>query len=164
MKRQIFISTLLAAALLLSGCSGLGGTNRGISGSGTIEADEYQISSELTGKVAAVNFDEGDTVQSGDVLFSLDNKLLEAQLNENQAAQAAAQANLEAAQANQSMMQAKYQATLKTSREANKNDREDLWQDSQPTDFDLQDFPIEEQNGELSTMNRGQNEQGLALP
>ena len=64
-----------------------------------LKRNEYQISTELSGKVAAVNFEEGDTVKSGDILFTLDSDLLEAQLNENLAAQSAAQANLDAAQA-----------------------------------------------------------------
>jgi multidrug resistance efflux pump len=137
MKRQNLTIILLAAALLISGCTTNSAGRNGISGSGTIEADEYPISSELAGKVAAVHFDEGDTIESGEVLFKLDSDLLEAQQNENRAAQAAAQANLDAAQANLEMVQAQFQATLTNSRGAYQDDREDLWQDNQPVEFDL---------------------------
>ena len=137
MKKQYILQVMLGSAILLSSCTTFAKTNSGISGSGTIEADEYQISTELSGKVAAVIFEEGDAVNSGDTLFSLDSDLLEAQLEENLAAQSAAQANLEAAQANLSMIQAQYQATLKSSREAYQDDREDVWQDDQPAEFDL---------------------------
>jgi HlyD family secretion protein len=136
MEHRNRLIILLGLGLFMSACTHTTG-NSSISGSGTIEVDEYQISSELDGKVAMINFDEGDEVESGDVLFKLDSDLLEAQVNENQAAQSAAQANLEAAQANQEMVQAQYQATLKASREADQDDREDLWQDDQPAEFDL---------------------------
>jgi HlyD family secretion protein len=47
--------------------------------SGTIEANEITISSEIPGKVAEVYVDEGAQVKSGDPLFRMDDSLLKAQ-------------------------------------------------------------------------------------
>ncbi len=44
--------------------------------SGTIEVKEVRVSPEIVGKISAMNFQEGDTVKKGDVLFSLDTVLL----------------------------------------------------------------------------------------
>lgn len=137
MEKKKIITIILAAALLLSGCAGFSANGNGISGSGTIEADEYQIAAEISGKVATVNFDEGDAVKKGDKLFTLDGDLLKAQLDENQAAQTAAQANLDSAQANLKVARSQYEAVLKTNREADKDNRKDLWEDDQPSEFDL---------------------------
>lgn len=136
MDRKKLLITLTIGALLLSSCSVFEKENDTISGSGTIEATEYQIAAELAGKISKVNFSEGDSVQSGDMLFSLDSALLEAQLAENQAAQLAAQANLDAAQANLDLVSAQYQGVLQTSRVLDEDTRIDRWQDTQPAEFD----------------------------
>lgn len=135
-KKKIWI-ILTISALLMGACAVFDSENGAISGSGTIEATEYQIAAELGGKISQVHFDEGDSVQSGDLLFSLDSTLLEAQLAENQAAQLAAQANLDAAQANLELVNAQYQSVLQTSRALDEDARIDRWQDTQPAEFDL---------------------------
>lgn len=52
-----------------------------LSASGTIEAVEVTISPEIGGKVTGVSADEGMAVKAGDVLFRLDESLLQAQRN-----------------------------------------------------------------------------------
>lgn len=69
-----------------------------LSASGTVETTEISIAPEIAGKILQVNVDEGDTVKKGDVLFSLDNTLLQAQRNVAAAARNTAQAALESAQ------------------------------------------------------------------
>jgi HlyD family secretion protein len=59
--------------------------------SGTIEAESSIISPEIGGKVTAVKVNEGDSVKTGDSLFTLDDTLLKAQ-------RAVAEANLALAQ------------------------------------------------------------------
>src|SRR5258706_10275370 len=53
--------------------------NGGLTASGTVETTEISIAPELSGKVAEVSVDEGDTVKAGDVLLRLDDTLLKAQ-------------------------------------------------------------------------------------
>jgi HlyD family secretion protein len=88
---------LLALTLLIAGYFGIRAlltekSDSALTASGTIEAVTITISPELGGKVAEVYVDEGDTVQTGDPLFRLDDTLLQAQ-------RAVAAANLDLARA-----------------------------------------------------------------
>lgn len=79
--------------------------------SGTIEAESSVISPEIGGKVTSVKANEGDSVKAGDILFTIDDTLLQAQRSvaaanllmaqnsaaTSQAAVASAQANLDLA-------------------------------------------------------------------
>ncbi len=62
--------------------------------SGFIEGDSLKIASELSGRINAVNVDEGARVQAGMVLVELDHTLLDAQIAQAQAAVDTAQAQL----------------------------------------------------------------------
>ena len=95
--------------------------NGSLQASGTIEADEVRIASEIAGRVNVVAVEEGDQVAEGDHLFSLDDELQQAQrvrtvaalktaqdgvalaiagVDAAEAALEAAQVNLDAAQTN----------------------------------------------------------------
>ncbi len=65
-----------------------------ITGSGTIEAEIVAITSEIGGRIIAFHADEGDMIKQGDPLVELDSTTFQAQRNQQQAALAAAQANL----------------------------------------------------------------------
>ncbi len=69
-----------------------------ISASGTVEAVEVQIASEVAGKVVDVMVDEGESFKAGDPLFKLDDELLKSQRAQSAAALQAAQDNLTASQ------------------------------------------------------------------
>jgi HlyD family secretion protein len=74
--------------------------------SGTVETTEVVISPETGGRVVEVLADEGDVVQAGDILFSLDDELLRAQRGRAEAALASAEANLDAVTASRASAQA----------------------------------------------------------
>ncbi len=59
---------------------------QGLTGSGTIEATQVNISPEVSGRVVQVVADEGQVVQAGDVLFRLDDSALSVQRAQAQAA------------------------------------------------------------------------------
>jgi multidrug resistance efflux pump len=62
----------------------------GLTGSGTIEAQQINIGPEVAGRVVEVLADEGQTVKAGQVLFRLDDSMLKAQrVQVNAAVQAA---------------------------------------------------------------------------
>src|SRR5215469_18607637 len=67
-------------------------------GNGRLEATEYYISTKYPGRIAEVLFNEGDTVQAGQVVARMDTTALEAQLREAEAQIAAAQENRRVAQ------------------------------------------------------------------
>jgi multidrug resistance efflux pump len=62
--------------------------------SGSIEADEVSIVSELGGRIVAILAAEGDRVEAGQVLVELDDSLLRAQLSQAEALVLAGEANL----------------------------------------------------------------------
>lgn len=64
-----------------------------LSASGTIEATQASIAPEVSGLILDVLVEEGQFVQKGAVLFRLEAKLLQAQLNQAQTAVAQAEAN-----------------------------------------------------------------------
>jgi HlyD family secretion protein len=67
--------------------------------SGTIQADEIRIASELGGRIVELEVEPGDQVVQGDLLVLLDDTPLQAQLREAEAAVAVAEANLKQVQA-----------------------------------------------------------------
>ena len=73
-------------------------TGSQIAASGTVEAVEVQIASEISGKVVEIMVDEGDSFQAGDPLFRLDDEMLKSQRAQSEAALQAAEDNLSAAQ------------------------------------------------------------------
>jgi HlyD family secretion protein len=76
-----------------------------IMASGTVETTTISIAPELSGKVAAVAVEEGDSVKAGQVLFTLDDSLLQAQRK-------VAAANLELAKASATAAQVSAQEAL----------------------------------------------------
>ncbi len=65
-----------------------------LSGSGTIEAEDVVITSEVSGRVQSLLVDEGQEVAANQILVKLDPALLEAQRDQAGAAVAVAEANL----------------------------------------------------------------------
>ncbi len=119
--------------------------------SGTVEAVEVIISSELPGRVAEVYFNEGETVQSGDLLFRLEDEIYQAQrqlvlvgyqsaeanLEAAQAAIDTAQAGLETAKVNAEAAQLQYEITLAAARFEERPSRISSWKMEIPDDFTL---------------------------
>ena len=55
------------------------------SGNGRIEATEIDVATKLAGRILTVTVDEGDFVQPGQILATMDIQVLQAQLNQAQA-------------------------------------------------------------------------------
>lgn len=105
------VIVIVVLAVLIGGYFGIrsllntGSTE--LTASGTIEAIEVTISPEIGGKVVEVSVDEGAAINAGDVLFRMDDTLLQAQraiasasLDLTHAAASTADASLATAQAN----------------------------------------------------------------
>jgi HlyD family secretion protein len=71
--------------------------NASLQASGTVEAVDVAIAAELSGRVAEVMADKGQTVTAGQPIFRLDDQILEAQREQAVAAVDAAKANQQTA-------------------------------------------------------------------
>jgi multidrug resistance efflux pump len=106
MHNRVRIVAPVLALLLLgggywwwTGRAGAAAAPDSLSASGTIEAEDVLITSEIAGRVLTLQADEGQEVAAGTVLAQLDTALLEAQLEQARAAVATAEANLALVQA-----------------------------------------------------------------
>ena len=110
--------------------------NGGLSASGTIETVSVKISPELGGSVIDVLVDEGDFVESGDLLFSQSDEIWQAQrdiaaagLESAKAAVVTAQASLDAAETQRDLVLDSVQKESAQSRTVD-------WSTDTPDDFD----------------------------
>ena len=107
-KKWILASLLTALSLALGSCQTIAGQDPqtdGLSASGMIEARQVNLASEIGGKVSQVLVEEGQEVQAGAPLLSLEVQSLQAQREQALANQQAAQANLERLKAGASQEQ-----------------------------------------------------------
>ncbi len=109
--------------------------NGGLTASGTVETTEISIAPELSGKVAEVPVEEGDTVKTGDMLLRLDDTLLKAQRAVAAANVDTAKAAAQAADAAVASVQAQYDTTLNTALTDDKTNRAASWTQTKPADF-----------------------------
>ena len=160
--KPIFIPILIVLGLIAYGAWYLLQKNQAqttsLEASGTIEAVEVSVASEVTGKVVEILAAEGNAVEAGAPLLRIEDELLLAQRQKAQAGLEAAQANqktaqeaLPAAQSGRDLAQAQvenaqvgvdlaelqYQRTLNAARHAELPIREEAWKASQPSEFDL---------------------------
>ena len=123
----VFVGLVVAGLIYLTAVSGR--DNGPLQASGTVEAVQVKVASEVSGRVEAVLVDEGESVQAGDVILRLDNRLLEAQralaLAGGQAAVAAAelemlnaQQGLDALHDNTALAASQAELTLANARDA----------------------------------------------
>lgn len=94
MKHVKFLLYIIALLFFFSGCSSV---SKGdvISFSGTIEAVEVNIVSEIGSKINSILFKEGDSVRKGDLLIQLDDTSLKLQRDSAKASVEMAKAKLD---------------------------------------------------------------------
>ncbi|HQU35381.1 MAG TPA: efflux RND transporter periplasmic adaptor subunit [Anaerolineales bacterium] len=109
--------------------------NGQLKASGAIEAVMVNISPEMMGKVLDVSADEGQPVQMGDPLLSLDGSLLAAQRAVASAQLDSANAALNTATAAYAVAQQQYDATLNNALAQEQSTRANVWRATNPTEF-----------------------------
>jgi len=108
-----------------------------LTASGTIETVEVTISPQLGGKVSEVLVDEGTMVKAGDVLFRLDDSLLQAQRTVADANLDLARAAAKTADSALATAQAQYQLALDAAHTQAAARRTASWQSPNPTGYTL---------------------------
>ena len=86
-RKAIRIFAALALSTVLAGCN----ERRDPGFQGWVEADMIFVSPDESGRVTRLNVREGDEVKQGDQLYSVDDDLQKADLNQNKATLANAQ-------------------------------------------------------------------------
>ena len=86
-RTMLKILAALALAAVLAGCS----DHRDPGYQGWVEADMIFVSPDESGRVTRLNVREGDEVKTGEPLYSVDDDLQQADLNQNKATLANAQ-------------------------------------------------------------------------
>ena len=130
MRKLHFTLLALVMALTLSACQALqpnAGGNGTLKASGTISARDVKIAPEIGGVVAEVTVEEGQMVQAGDVLFRLDNALLQAQRSQARAGVETARAAQRTAEAGRETAQAQYELALHAARLQEQPIRASAW-------------------------------------
>lgn len=139
-KRPPFVVIILVVAILLAGGYYLYTVTRpadsALTASGSIEATEILIAPELSGKVIEVLVNQGDMVEAGDVLFRLDDTLLQAQRDVTASALDTAKAASLTADAAAASAQAQYDLILNVALAEQKSNRTINWTETQPSEFD----------------------------
>ncbi len=152
-KSRLFLILLVLTVSLLAGCDSItaAGTDDRIIASGVIEADEISIATEISGKIAEVYFQEGNSVKAGDLLFTLEDDLLLKQKEQAQAVYEStlaqrkgsragvqvAQAALEAARSILSAAEIQYDQVLAISQSINETNRVDDWNQNTTSQVDI---------------------------
>jgi HlyD family secretion protein len=139
MKRKMKMTFLLGLALILvSGCSGLNGEESGvIEATGTIAADDVAIASEIGGVVTDVYVKEGDSVDAGDLLFRVDDQILQAQHDQASSALETAKAAVEVAKSQRDQAEAQYNLALQAARLQDMESRSAYWMQGMTSESDL---------------------------
>jgi len=118
-KGYKIVLAVLAAALILTGCStsadsngkeNIFGTSEGLVYQGTIEAKEVSINSKIPGRILKILVEEGAEVKAGDVLVEIESEELKAKKAQAEALLQQAMAGYEAAKGQEDAAQAGYDA------------------------------------------------------
>jgi HlyD family secretion protein len=140
-RPPILVIVILILALLVGGYFGVRAlfpkADTALTASGTIEAVEVTISPQLGGKVSEVLVDEGMAVKAGDVLFRLDDSLLQAQRTVAATNLDLARASAKTADSALTTAQAQYRLALDAAHAQAAATRTASWQAANPTGYTL---------------------------
>ena len=106
--------------------------------SGTIEAVSSVVSPEMAGKIASISVSEGESVSAGDILFSLDDTLLNTQLESASASLETARKAALTAQAAVTAAQANYDLVLAAALQESATVRAADWSTVNPGGYTLE--------------------------
>ena len=134
MKKTLVLTLVLT--LLLVGCATTD-ESASLQASGVIEANELLITPELGGAITVIEADEGALVSAGDLLFSLDDSLLAAEMDSLDAALDATKAQVDLAATALKTAELEHEQTLTTALTVESLTRTAAWDESKPGEFDL---------------------------
>jgi HlyD family secretion protein len=108
-----------------------------LTASGTVETTEIAIAPEISGRIIEIKTQEGEVVKAGDVLFRLDDTLLQAQRNVAAAGLETAKSAVATAGVAVASAQAQYDTALTSALTKEKGARTTDWYKDQSSEFTL---------------------------
>jgi HlyD family secretion protein len=114
-----------------------GSENGPLTASGTVEAVEVTVMSEVAGRVTEIHVADGDVVEQGDPLIILDDELLNAQRDRALDAIESAKAGLHTAQVNLEAAQIQHDLTRNAVLSEQMSLRHEAWRVTSPSEFSL---------------------------
>ena len=141
MRKYKYLILTILLAVGLSACQSIpyinNDENGSLSGSGTIASMEVRIAPEISGAVKEIVIEEGDEVEEGDVLFLLDDVLLQAQHAQVVSVQDTAETALTAAQKQLESAKVQLEMAQYASRMEEEPILEGIWGMNLPNEFSL---------------------------
>jgi len=136
-KRFALNLVLIAMWVVLSACQGIQiqQVAPALTASGAISASSTRLAPEVGGKILEIKVNKGDTVKAGDVVFRLDDQILQAQRDQAAAAIQVAQAAVDAAQQKLSNARAQSAVTAQAARLQDAQNRINTWKTDQSDKF-----------------------------
>ena len=137
-KKIKLLATLMMVSLLAAACGVAAGNGAGeLTASGTISAKSVKIAPEVGGKVMDVLVEEGGEVKTGDVLFTIDSELIQAQFDQAAAAVTGAETALDAARVQLKSAIIQQQLAVQNARVQFKGNLENEWRKKADSEFDI---------------------------
>jgi HlyD family secretion protein len=139
-KQSFYLIPVIIVISFLSACDSLplnNSNNGDLTASGTIAAQEVKVGNEVGGVVQEISVVEGQTVAEGDVLYVIDDSLLQAQRDQAVAVVGVAEASVATAEAAFEGVQAQYALVVQAARLQNQSVRTNAWNESPLDEFIL---------------------------
>ncbi len=137
-KRNLFI-ILMVIMLAASGCQGINGDKESdtLNASGTLAADEVKIASEIGGLIKQINVKEGDQVNEGDLLISVDDAIFLAEKARAEAGLKAARAGVNTAEEQVINAELQFELVFQSATSAERAFKAQDWMMPMPAEIDL---------------------------
>ena len=139
--KLLFLGIGFLGLIFTAGCGGDNGVETELlKASGTISATSVNISSEVGGVVDEVYVSEGQQIDAGDLLFSVDDEIYLAQYSQAEAAVKAAQASVEAAKAQLTSAEIQLELAFQGARLTEMQERNSAWFFPNPIQVELPEW------------------------
>lgn len=135
-KKTTPIILVVVIGMLAAACGGLNQNGEVLSASGTISATSVNIAPEVGGKIAEVAVNEGDEVKKGDLLFHVEDELLQSQYDQADASRKVAETVVQAAEVQLSAAKIQYDLAAQQAQSAMPDYYQAAWDKSPLDEFD----------------------------
>ena len=135
-KKITLIVSVVVVGILAAACGGANQNGAALSASGTISSTSVNIAPEVGGKIAEVAVNEGDEVKKSDLLFRLEDELLQSQYDQADASRKVAETVVQAAEDQLATAQIQYDLVAQQAQSAMPDYYQAAWDKSPMDEFD----------------------------